>query len=352
MYFDKFPQIDYDFHTEDGSITLRVQDIFRRVKLKRETLDDTSNFLFHVIEDGDTPDSVALKLYNDSAFWWVILLSNDIINVENQWAKSTIELNRLFDEFIKGQSLYIMENLDIHKGDVAVKRDTTEEGSLDINIWGIIDDYDPFYHKIDIKTNNSSGTFSNSDEFYIYRNTNDGYIKIDGYGATACAVQGIGQTGCAQVYGINVLDGPTAPYCPCATAGIQGTTFASAIRVESLTDSLSHFESAGNIVNPYTMMDGNSPRGISGDWYVPEGNLCGLTSTLLYKWVTDNTFPEDANTGIKSISRGADILRKNDDKRMIKVISPSILSKIVAEFYSLINKKVPPGTTKYITFQE
>ena len=350
MYFNRFPKINYKFTNEDGTIDKDMQDIFRRVSIKKEVLDNPSNFNFHIVNDGDTPEQVAFNLYGDSGLWWIILLSNQINNVDQEWVKGTMELNRLFSEFLKGQSLYIMDDLDIQNDDVVVRRDGSESGSLDINTWGIIKDYDKFYHKIDIMTENSSGTFSKNDEFYVYRNTYDGYMKIDGFGATACAVQGIGQTGCAQVSGINVLEGPTAPHCPCATAGIQGATFSTINRVESLTDSLSHFESGGDLINPYTMIDGNSPKGISGNWYVPGGNLCGLTATFLYKWVIDSPegFPETGNTPIKSISRGADIIRQNDKKRRIKVLAVPVVDKVIREFESLLSKNIPPGTTKYL----
>lgn len=357
MYFDKFSKINYDFTNADGTISTEMQDIFRRVKIKRQTLDNTTNYSFYIIEDGDTPEQVAFNLYGDSALWWTILLANEILDVNSQWAKGSIELNRIFDEFLQGQSLYVMENLNIHEDDVIVKRDTTKDGSLDINIWGIIDDYDSFFHKIDVKTNNASGTFSASDDFYIYRGTADGYQKINGFGATACAIQGVGITGCTQIlgptsgysagfHGINAV--PNGPLCT-----TQGSTFSSIRRVTTIKSSLAFFESNNNLVNPYSILDGNSPRGVSGDFFTPGGNLCGLTATLLYQWVSDTTdgFPETTNTSIKAISRGADIIRKNDNKRKIKVLNPTIIGKIVAEFASLINKKVPPGTTKYITFQ-
>ena len=344
MYFDNFPKLNYDFTTADGTISLQMQDIFRRVKIKRQTLDNPSNYNFHIVNDGDTPEQVSFNVYGDTSLWWIVLLANDILVVVYRWVKGTTELDRLFNEFLEGQSLYIMEHLDIHKDDVIVKRDTSQDGSLDINTWGKIADWDPFHHKIDVKSNNSSGTFNGSDEFYIYRETAEGYKKIDGFGLTACAIQGVGQTGCTPVGYEGGLG--TGPYC--ATAGF---TFSSIRRATTIKSSLGFFESNDNPVNPYSMIDGNSPRGVSGDFYVPEGNLCGLTATLLYQWVTDTTdgFPETSNTSIKAVSRGAALIRDNDNRRKIKVLNPEIVKGVILEFNSLIGKNVPPGTTRYIT---
>ena len=351
MYFENFPKFNYDFFTESGMSTFQVQDIFRRVKLTQETLDDSTNFAQYILKDGDTAEQVAFDLYDDSKLWWIVFLSNDIMDVNSEWSRGSNELNRLFDEYLDGKSYYIMETLDIEEKDVMVKRDVTSNGSIDLNTWGIVDDYDKFYHKIDVKTNGAKGTFVDGDEFYIYRNTSNGYIKIDGFGATACAIQGVGVTGCTEILGptFNGIWGKM-----CAT---QGSTFGIIRRDESIKSSLAFFESNHNQINPYSAIDGNSPGGVTGNFYNGEGNLCGLTATLLYKWITKmdasegdlDDWPTSAATSVKAISRGANIIRDNDDKRMINLLIPPVVTKVIGEFHNLISKSVPPGTTKYIT---
>jgi len=342
MYFKNFPKIDYEFSTENGNLTIKMQDVFRRVALKKKTLDTPTNFNQYVINDGDTPDQVAFDVYGDSALWWVVLLSNGIVDLDNDWSKSSNEINKLFSEFLDGKSYYFMENLDIKEDDVIVRRDITGN-ILDLNVWGIINDLDHFHHRVDVKTKESEGTFSQGDEFYVYTPTNEGYKKVNGFGLTACAIQSLGGTACVQITG--PTDDETEAQGPyCATAG---STFGIIRRSESIKNGLSFFEYHNeDMLNPYSMIDGNSPNGTTGDFYKGAGSLCGLTATLLYKWVTDDM---PVNSGIKVISKGADIIRKNDNNRIIKLLRPQILNLVVGEFHSLINNTVPPGTTKYIT---
>ena len=64
--------------------------------------------------------------------------------------------------------------------------------------------------------------------------------------------------------------------------------------------------------------------------------------------ITDESIP----TYIKTISEGENIIRGNDDKRVIKLVKPTVLREIIREFRMLIDGNVPPGTTKYITILE
>ena len=344
--FERFSKIEYDFINEDGTFTREMQDIFRRVSLTEETMKNGSNFKIYTINDGDTPERISFEAYDDSSFWWVILLVNNILDKENEWPKSVTDLNRMFDDFLDGHSYHIMETLDIRKDDIVVKRDVGVEGSIDINTYGVIDSYDSFLHKFEVKNQKASDTkLANNDEFYIYRkDIEDDYVKIDGFGYTACARQSVGSTGCAIVgyecaaeHGRNVCG--TGPYC--ATAG---STFGIIRRRDSIKSGVNQFEFNGEQLNPYSVPNG---EGASGDFYLSVGqNLCGYTSCILYRHITD---PENMPTYIKTISKGANIIRGNDDRRVIKIVKPSVLREIVKEFNNLITGAVPPGTTKYIT---
>ena len=349
MYFKNFPKIDYEFSTENGKLTVRMQDVFRRVALTKKTLNTSTNFMNYVVNDGDTPDQVAFDVYGDSALWWIILLSNGVVDLNDDWVKSSNEINKLFSEFLDGKSYYFMHDLDIKSGDIIVKRDVDQPASIDVNIWGVVDKSYPYFHNIDVTSKKSKGEFNNDDEFYVYSRDGEDWSKVHGFGLTACAVQSIGGTACAQILGptagYNNGDRGVVPNGPhCAT---QGSTFGIIRKSESIKDGLSFFEYHNkDMLNPYSMFDGNSPNGTTGDFYRGDGSLCGLTATLLYKWITDDM---PVNSGIEVVSKGVDIIRKNDEKRMIKLLTPETMSLVVGEFNSLINNTVPPGTTKYIT---
>ena len=353
--FENYPKIEYDFITEYGTFTKEMLNIFRRVSLTKETMKNASNYKLYTINDGDTPERIAFEAYDDERLWWIVLLANDILDVQNEWPKSVTNLTRLFDDFLDGYSYYTTETFDIQSGDIVVKRDVDAEGSIDINTYGVIDNYNSFLHKFDVKNQKASDIkLDENDEFYIYRrfqyeldggSFDEEFVKIDGFGYTACARQSIGSTGCSQILGPTAgynVDGRVVPNGPfCSTAG---STFGIVRKKDSIKNGLEYFEYNDDRLNPYSVANGS---GASGDFFLSVGqNLCGYTGCLLYQYISpDDNVPSYINV----VSSGADLIRINDNKRVIKLVKPSVVKEIIKEFQTLISGAVPPGTTKYIT---
>jgi len=70
-----------------------VIDIFRKVAPLPKILSDSVGLMRYDIEDGDTPELLAYKLYGSVEYHWVLLLVNNIINVGEDWPKSVREFN-------------------------------------------------------------------------------------------------------------------------------------------------------------------------------------------------------------------------------------------------------------------
>ena len=83
MYFAKFPKIMYDI-LGDGNSTV-VTDILRRVKIKSSIKDSLTMFDTYSVEGGESPETVAYKLYGDSKYHYVILLLNNITDRQYGW---------------------------------------------------------------------------------------------------------------------------------------------------------------------------------------------------------------------------------------------------------------------------
>ena len=87
-YFKELPNISYPSllstknRIEDRII---VKNIFRRSKLRTDIDQAITAFNYYYIPEGDRPDVVAENIYNDSELDWVILTSNNITNVRDQW---------------------------------------------------------------------------------------------------------------------------------------------------------------------------------------------------------------------------------------------------------------------------
>ena len=87
-YFQNLPDFEYVNRTEDGkriSDYTKVKNLFKRGKLREDIFQNTTFFEKYQIEGDDRPDNVAQKVYGDASLDWVVLLSNNIINIHEEW---------------------------------------------------------------------------------------------------------------------------------------------------------------------------------------------------------------------------------------------------------------------------
>lgn len=78
MYFTEFPKFLYDFKYGNGTLdTAIVTDITRNVRIRKELLSNISLYNEYEIQDGETPEIIAEKVYGSSMYHWIVMLSND-----------------------------------------------------------------------------------------------------------------------------------------------------------------------------------------------------------------------------------------------------------------------------------
>tara|TARA_B100000214_G_scaffold232894_1_gene170014 strand:- start:844 stop:1380 length:537 start_codon:yes stop_codon:yes gene_type:complete len=95
-YFQQFPKIMYDIKG-DGNLKL-VPDIFRRIKVKSKIKDNLSLLDKFDVESGDTPESIAYKVYGDAEYFWVICLMNNIVNRYYDWPLDEYSFQKFLSE--------------------------------------------------------------------------------------------------------------------------------------------------------------------------------------------------------------------------------------------------------------
>ncbi len=95
MYFESFPLIPYD--SAGNGISKDVTNIFRRVAVRAKVKSNTALFDTYDVRDGETPEMIAHRLYDDATLHWVILLFNEIHDRYHQWPMSTIQ----FEDYLK-----------------------------------------------------------------------------------------------------------------------------------------------------------------------------------------------------------------------------------------------------------
>ena len=87
MYFDSFPVIPYD---SKGDLNFKdVTNLLRRVGMRTKLKTNTLLYDTYDVKEGETPESIADKLYDDPELHWVILLVNNIADRYHQWPMNT-----------------------------------------------------------------------------------------------------------------------------------------------------------------------------------------------------------------------------------------------------------------------
>ena len=87
-YFRQVPNFEYVNRLPDSknsSEYIEVKNIFKRGKLKKEIFDNLMYFTQYKIVGDDRPDNVAFQVYDDETLDWLVLLSNNIVNIQTEW---------------------------------------------------------------------------------------------------------------------------------------------------------------------------------------------------------------------------------------------------------------------------
>jgi hypothetical protein len=110
-YFRKLPDLDYPSLLNDragSSDTVRVKNLFRRAAIREDFFSRFVNFTKYKISGDDRPDNVAEKLYGSADLDWIILVSNNIIDIKNDWPMTEYDLNvYLNDKYSEDQLVKI-----------------------------------------------------------------------------------------------------------------------------------------------------------------------------------------------------------------------------------------------------
>ena len=100
-YFSNLTDFLYVNRTVDGrsegdySI---VKNFFKRAKLREDIFQDLAFFTKYIIIGDDRPDTVATKLYDDPTLDWVVLLSNNVVNIQSEWPLGQAAFNTYVTE--------------------------------------------------------------------------------------------------------------------------------------------------------------------------------------------------------------------------------------------------------------
>ena len=97
-YFQRLPDFEYVSRLPNAKISdyVKVKNLFKRGVLREDIFQNLSFFTKYEIKGNDRPDNVAFEVYGDSTLDWVILITNNIINIQSEWPMSQSD----FDAFL------------------------------------------------------------------------------------------------------------------------------------------------------------------------------------------------------------------------------------------------------------
>ena len=95
-YFRQVPDFDYVNRDSDGKSIgdyQVVKNLFKRVKIRQDILENLAYFTQYRVSGDDRPDNVAFEIYGDESFDWLVLLSNNVMSIQTEWPLSQAAFN-------------------------------------------------------------------------------------------------------------------------------------------------------------------------------------------------------------------------------------------------------------------
>jgi len=121
MYFGSFPLIVYD-SVGDGNFKI-VTNLLKRVAMRSKVKANTLIFDTYDVKEGETPEMIANKLYDDPELHWVILYINNITDRYHQWPMNFVQFNSFLNEKYSNPNGIHHYEISQTSGDTSIKID-------------------------------------------------------------------------------------------------------------------------------------------------------------------------------------------------------------------------------------
>ena len=122
-YFRQIPNLDYPSLRNDRNSAYDyqvVKNIFKRAVIRDDIFNEITAFTKYSVVGDERPDQVAYQFYNDSGLDWVILATNNIIHVRDEWPMG----NQDFLTYLNGKYTEA-ELANIHHYETKIIRDSS-----------------------------------------------------------------------------------------------------------------------------------------------------------------------------------------------------------------------------------
>ena len=303
-YFRELPNLSYVSRFSGSNRNderIEVKNLFKRARLRSDIDAAITAFNYYKISEGERPDTLAKKIYNDSELDWVILVTNNITNIRDQWPLDGENFtNYLLSKY--GTSNMTEEQKYAKLGEVKHYETTA-----------VKDQYDRFLLEPGLIVDKDF-TFTSTRE--VAKNSIVSEVTIIlPFPVSVSAGDAITQ--------------PTATIGGYTFTGGSGTVKTS---VTSKTEILLN-KIIGKFISTTNGEAGGNPILLNGEVLTNSG-VSGNPSTIFTRYKT-NTSPE-ITYPVKGVSYYDYEVKMNEDKRKIKVLKPEYLSVFISDMRSIM----------------
>lgn len=337
MYFKQFPQIYYDFPKQNSDNVLQIlTDITTNVRVRKQVLENITIYDEYDMQEGETPEIVAEKVYGNPELHWVVMLLNQRYDYLQDFPLTNAELTQLCIDNYTESKIYNIHHYEkngiVSEATASLKFPVSLYASLKINdiITCASSGVSAKITSLGISNVRISGSFGDGNfacdptaltvgQTVTITGNNLGTGIINGY--TSGSAYKISETNGSTLFKlVTLIDAPIT------TSQLAGANFT------GLVFSTSTVSTAQILIEKGKLSAGESVS-ISGVRFVELNNsyeYVGVGSFI----VGTNAFQvSDAYTPITNIEFET---RKNEAKRRIKLISPKLVDQFVREFQSLV----------------
>lgn len=108
-YFRQVPELEYVSRLPGAKIGdyIKVKNLFKKGEIRKDIFQNLAFFEKYKIVGDDRPDNVAFEVYEDSKLDWIVLLSNNILNIQSEWPLPQTDFDRfVLDKYGDYDTLY------------------------------------------------------------------------------------------------------------------------------------------------------------------------------------------------------------------------------------------------------
>jgi len=119
MYFSNFPTIPYD---SKGTGEFKdVKNLLRRIGIRAKVKTNTMLYDTYDVKNGETPESIAFKLYDDAELHWIVMLVNNITDRFHDWPLSEAQFLQFVNEKYSNPDAIHHYEIEQESGDTSIK---------------------------------------------------------------------------------------------------------------------------------------------------------------------------------------------------------------------------------------